>query len=57
MDTGWVHTRDSQRMAVNYLSPMFIRTKPTRLILPTFSPLWESIHPDELSACVPLAYI
>lgn len=31
MDTGWVHTRDCQRMAVYYRSPVFIRAKPTRL--------------------------
>lgn len=52
MDTGHVHTWDSQGMAVNY-----VKQNLQGYVGFTFFQLGESIHLDVLPACVPPAYV
>lgn len=45
-DTGQVHTQDSQRMALNYISQGLLKAKPTGSVLHTFIQAGTSEHPD-----------
>lgn len=53
--TGQVHSHESQRTALNYVSQILIKAEPTSLH--TVVQSWASVHPDIIHTSVPPTYM
>lgn len=53
MDTGQIHTWDSQRMALNYISRVLVKAELTKLWYFLQYPMRASMHPHGLPVSMP----